>query len=521
VPAPREAEPAILRARPSAWRAPVGNSPASRRAIDPVVQCGPFPNRARVAFPMSSAAASPGENRSPPADGLVGRRHWLALVAILLAVAMATLDTAIANTALPTIAASLRVDEAAVIWVVNAYQLAIIAVLLPFAASGEVLGHNRVFVAGTVLFTAASLACGLADSLATLVVARLVQGVGSAAIMSVNIALIRFVYPAARLGRGVGANSLVVALAFTVGPTVASAILSVASWHWLFLINVPIGVVAVVFGLRNLPATVRESHGFDRVAAALCATQFVGLVLGFESLSHGGHWAPALLEWVVAGACGVLLWRRQAGHPAPMLAGDLFRAPVFALSAATSICSFSAQGLGFVALPFLLQGALGYSAVATGFLMTPWPAVVAVMAVVAGRLSDHYPPGILGSLGLATLALGMAALALLPAHAAPADIVWRTALCGAGFGFFQAPNLKALMGSVPPRRSGGASGVIAAARLLGQTMGATLVALCFHLTQSRAPQLALWLGGAFALAGSLFSVLRLLPATQGGQRARA
>ncbi len=460
---------------------------------------------------MSSVSAAAG---IPVADGLTGRRHALALAAILLSVAMATLDTAIANTALPTIADSLRVNEAQVIWVVNAYQLAVIAVLLPFAASGEILGHGRVFAAGTLLFTAASLVCGLADSLTTLVAARILQGIGGAAIMSVNIALIRFVFPSHRLGRGVGMNSMVVALAFTIGPTVASGILAVASWHWLFLINVPIGVVAVLFANRALPATDRQPHGFDRVAALLCAGLFGCAVLGFESLSHGGAWAPVTAEWVVAVTCGGLLWRRQAGHPAPMLAVDLFRAPSFALSAATSICAFSTQGLGFVSLPFLLQTTLGHSAVATGLLMTPWPAIVAVMALIAGRLADHYPPGLLGGLGLVALSCGMASLALLPAGASTLDIVWRTGLCGAGFGFFQAPNLKALMSSVPPRRSGGASGVVATARLLGQTLGAGLVALCFHLAPAHAPQVALGLGAAFALAGSVASVLRLLPSAR-------
>ena len=448
---------------------------------------------------------------TPAPDGLTGRRHVLALAAILLSVAMATLDTAIANTALPTIADSLRVSEAQVIWVVNAYQLAVVAVLLPFAASGEILGHGRVFAAGTVLFTAASLVCGLADSLTTLVAARILQGLGGAAIMSVNIALIRFVFPAARLGRGVGLNSLVVALAFTVGPTVASAILAVASWHWLFLINVPVGLVAMLFAARALPATERHDHGFDRVAALLCAGLFGCAVLGFESLSHGGAWAPVVAEWAAAAGCGLLLWRRQADHPAPMLAVDLFRARSFRLSAATSICAFSTQGLGFVSLPFLLQSTLGHSAVATGLLMTPWPAVVAVMALVAGRLADHYPPGLLGGIGLVALGCGMGALALLPADASTVDIVWRTALCGAGFGFFQAPNLKAIMSSVPPRRSGSASGVVATARLLGQTMGAGLVALCFHLAPSHAPQVALALGCVFSLVGSVASVMRLMP----------
>ena len=457
----------------------------------------------------SESAAAP--SRPPVADGLTGRQHVLALVAILLSVAMATLDTAIANTALPTIATSLRVSEAQVIWVVNAYQLAMVAVLLPFAASGEILGHRRVFAAGTVLFTVASLVCGLADSLTTLVAARILQGLGGAAIMSMNLTLIRYVFPASQLGRGAGMNALVVGLAFTVGPTVASAVLAVASWHWLFLINVPVGIAAVLFAARALPHTDRHDHGFDRVAALLCAGLFGCAVLGFESLSHGGAWMPVAVEWAVAATCGALLWRRQAGHPAPMVPVDLFRMPAFALSALTAVCAFSAQSFGFVALPFLLQSNLGYSAVATGLLMTPWPAVVALMAPVAGPMADRRPPGLLGGVGLAAFALGLGALALLPAHASVADIAWRTAICGAGFGFFQAPNLKALMGSAPPRRSGSASGVVATSRLLGQTLGAGLVALCFHLGDALAPTLALWLGCGFALAGSAASVLRLLP----------
>ncbi len=457
----------------------------------------------------AESAALP--SRVPAADGLTGRQHVLALVAILLSVAMATLDTAIANTALPTIATSLQVSEAQVIWVVNAYQLAMVAVLLPFAASGEILGHRRVFAAGTVLFTVASLVCGLADSLTTLVAARILQGLGGAAIMSMNMTLIRFVFPASQLGRGAGMNALVVGLAFTVGPTVASAVLAVTSWHWLFLINVPVGLVAVLFAARALPHTERHDHGFDRVAALLCAGLFGCAVLGFESLSHGGQWMPVCVEWAVAAVCGALLWRRQAGHPAPMVPVDLFRVPAFALSALTAICAFSAQSFGFVALPFLLQANLGYSAVATGLLMTPWPAVVALMAPVAGPMADRRSPGLLGGIGLAAFAIGLGALALLPARASVGDIVWRTAICGAGFGFFQAPNLKALMGSVPPRRSGSASGVVATSRLLGQTLGAGLVALCFHLGNAIAPTLALWLGCAFALAGSAASVLRLLP----------
>jgi len=302
-----------------------------------------------------------------------------------------------------------------------------------------------------------------------------------------------------------------VGLAFTLGPTAASAILSVATWHWLYLINVPLGLLALGLGLRSLPTLPMAGHAFDRLAAALCAGLFALLVLGLGTAVHGAQGALTLGLMAVALLCGALLLRRQAGHPAPMLALDLFKRPVFALSSLTAICAFSAQGLAFVSLPFLLQAMLGHSQVETGFLMTPWPAVVALMALVAGRLADRVSLGLLCGIGLLMLSVGMAALATLGHGASAFDIGWRMALCGAGFGFFQSPNLKALMTSAPLARSGGASGIVAISRLLGQTLGASLVALCFHLSLGNGPLYALWLGCVFALVGAVASGLRLLP----------
>ncbi|MFC6301105.1 MFS transporter [Pseudomonas sp. CCM 7893] len=447
---------------------------------------------------------------SSVADGLPSHKRLPAVIAISLGIGMATLDTAIVNTALPTLAAGIGTDSASVIWVVNAYQLAIIATVLPFASLSDVLGHRRVYLGGLLLFIVSSLFCGLAGSLVTLTAARVAQGLGAAAIMSVNTALLRYIYPSKMLGRGLGYNSLVVGLAFTLGPTVASGILSVASWHWLYLINVPLGLLALALGLRSLPAIPMTGHAFDRFAALLCAGLFALLVLGLGTAVHGAQGALTLGLIAVALVCGALLIRRQAGHPAPMLALDLFKRPVFALSSLTAVCAFSAQGLAFVSLPFLLQAVLGHSQVATGFLMTPWPAVVAVMALVAGRLADRVSLGLLCGIGLLMLSVGMAALATLGNDATAFEIGWRMALCGAGFGFFQSPNLKALMTSAPLARSGGASGIVAISRLLGQTLGASLVALCFHLSLSSGPQYALWLGCAFALVGSVASGLRLL-----------
>ena len=448
---------------------------------------------------------------SSVADGLPLNKRLPAVVALSLGIGMATLDTAIVNTALPTLAEGIGTDSASVIWVVNAYQLAIIATVLPFASLSDVWGHRRVYLGGLLLFIVSSLFCGLAGSLLTLTAARVAQGLGAAAVMSVNTALLRHIYPAKMLGRGLGYNSLVVGLAFTLGPTVASAILSVATWHWLYLINVPLGLLALALGLRSLPTLPMTGHAFDRFAAVLCAGLFALLVLGLGTAVHGAQGALTLGLIAVALVCGAGLLRRQAGHPAPMLAVDLFKRPLFTLSALTAICAFSAQGLAFVSLPFLLQAVLGHSQVETGFLMTPWPAVVAVMALVAGRLADRVNLGVLCGIGLLMLSVGMAALATLGSGASALDIGWRMALCGAGFGFFQSPNLKALMTSAPLARSGGASGIVAISRLLGQTLGASLVALCFHLSLGSGPQYALWLGCGFALVGAVASGLRLFP----------
>ena len=432
-----------------------------------------------------------------------------ALLAILLAVSLGSLDTAIANTALPAIATSLQTTPAASIWIVNAYQMAIVATLLPFAALGDLWGPRKVFLGGLAFFTVASLGCALADSLVTLTLARTLQGVGASAVMSVNIALIRLIYPPERLGRGVGFNALVVGVAFAVGPGVASLVLSVASWPWLFAINVPLGVMCLVFGMQSLPRSPPRPHGFDPVAAALTAALFSALILalGAATQREDARWlALAVGTAVVAGA---LLLRRQAGHPAPMLPVDLFKRPLFALSALTSTCSFATQGLALVALPFFFEQVLHRDPIDTGFLMMPWALLVASIAPLAGRLSDHHPPGLLGGLGLAVLALGMASLALLPADASAFDISARMALCGLGFGFFQAPNLKALMSSAPPERAGGASGVIAMARLLGQASGAALVALCFGLGGTQGALWALWLGCGTAVLAAGASAARL------------
>jgi DHA2 family multidrug resistance protein-like MFS transporter len=446
---------------------------------------------------------------SPAIDGLPAERRRWAVAAIFTALAMASLDTAIANIALPAIAADLGVSPADVVWVVNVYQIALVATLLPLGALGEIVGHRRIYLGGLLLFTLASLGCAYAWSLPSLLTARALQGLGASGIMSVNSALIRFVYPSRLLGRGFGHNALVVATAFTLGPTIASGILALAHWPWLFAINIPFGVIAIAIGLKTLPHTPRAVHAFDFPGALLAACCLGLFILGIGSAAHKASAGLVSMELAAAVVLGWLLIHRQADHPAPMLPIDLFRRPVFALSAATSVCSFAVQGLAFVSLPFYFEDILQRTQVETGFFMTPWPLVVAIMAPIGGRLSDRHSAGVLGGLGLLLLGLGMVLLATLPAAPSVANIVWRMVICGFGFGFFQTPNIRALMSSAPAGRSGGASGIVATARLIGQTIGAALAALCFALAGRDGATLALALGAGFAAIGSVMSFLRM------------
>ena len=445
-------------------------------------------------------------------DGLpVPRRYW-AIAAIALAITMSVLDSTIVNVALPTIARDFRASAAASIWVINAYQLAILLVLLPFASLGEIVGYRRVSQAGLAVFTLASLACAFAPNLLSLSLARAIQGIGAAGIMSVNGALVRHTYPHRYLGRAVGINAFVVATAAAVGPTIASAVLAVAHWRWLFGINLPLGVAAFAIALCALPESERAARRLNLAGAALYAGT-MGLVLsGLQTLAHRAAVWLALSE--IASGC-VLAWlltRHERPRAAPIIPFDLLSIRIFKLSLATSVCSFIAQMSALVALPFEIQR-LGHSAVETGLFITPWPLALAVVAPLAGRLADRYPAGLLGGVGLLTLAAGLSLLVLYPVSGNATGVLWRMALCGVGFGLFQAPNNRTIMGSVPRRRSGAAGGMLAAARLIGQSIGAAAVAILFRAYDDAGSNYALMLAALLAVAGAGVSLLRLAPGT--------
>ena len=258
---------------------------------------------------------------------------------------------------------------------------------------------------------------------------------------------------------------------------------------------------------------------FDWQSAGLSAITFGFGIAAIDSLGHGEALLACLAEFTVAVIAGALLMYRQTHMTSPLLPVDLLRIPVFALSIATSIASFCAQMLALVSIPFYLQSRYGYSAVEMGLLITPWPITVAIAAPLAGRLVERYPAGLLGGIGLLLFAGGLGSLATLPANPSHLDVAWRMALAGAGFGLFQTPNNRTMIAAAPRERTGGASGMLGTARLLGQTTGAALVALFLGRFAAEGTQISLLTAVGFALTGAVLSMLRLSEAgSRGAER---
>ncbi|MBV8682230.1 MAG: MFS transporter [Caulobacteraceae bacterium] len=441
-------------------------------------------------------------------DGLATPARYWAVASVGLALFMTVLDSAIANVALPVIARNFGAPPAESIWIVNAYQLAIVTTLLPLAAIGEKIGFRRVYLIGLSVFTIASLACSLSHSLGQLTAARALQGFGAAGVMSVNGGLVRFIWPTRMLGRGIGLNAMVISVSAAVGPSVASAILALGPWPWLFAVNIPIGLAALALASRALPENPRSGRPFDWVSALLNAGAFGLIILGVDMVSRTRAKLTGALVLGAGLICGFILVRREWPMRRPLVPFDLLRDRIFALSVATSIASFVAQLLAFVSLPFRFENTLHYNQVQTGLLMTPWPVAVGVLAPISGWLSDRLSTAVLCAIGSLLLAAGLLALAFLPPHPAIIDIGWRMALCGAGFGVFQAPNNRMMLSSAPRERAGAAGGMLGTARLTGQTSGAVLTAIFLHLFGSRGEIVALLVAAGFAIVAAGFSLMR-------------
>jgi len=435
-------------------------------------------------------------------EGLPPGRRGLSAAAIAAGIAVTVLDASMLNVALPYAARDLGLAPAEAVWVVNAYQITVVGALIPAAALGEALGFRRVWAWGLAVFLVGAVLSALAPSLPLLLGARVLQGLGSAAVMGLTAGLVRHTYPLAQLGRAIGVNAMVVAAASASGPSLGAAVLAALSWQWVFVLHVPVGLAALVFGLRLLPAPPPSGRPVEAAASALNLAGFGLLFVGLDLLLHRpGVALPALAAGVAALA---VLVRRELSRPVPLLPLDLLGIPRVRIAVAASVCIFAGHMAAVISLPFHLSAA-GYSGAQIGLVITAYPLALGVMAPLAGRWADRGNPAWPCILGAGLLALAVFALAALPGDGPLAPIVASLALAGVGFGFFQAPNNRTMLAAAPRARAGAAGGMQATARVLGQSMGATAAAACFA---TFGPQAGFLVAGVLALGAMGFSLAR-------------
>lgn len=441
-------------------------------------------------------------------------RKYTAISAILIVLVMTVLDVTVVNVALPVLAVEFGISDSYAVWIITVYQLVITMLLLPLSSVGDLYSYRKTFLTGVGIFLCASVLCAVSRNFAMIIVSRAVQGIGAACVMSVNIALTRLIYPKEVLGRGLALNAMVIAIATAAGPTIAGAILSIASWHWLFLINVPFGLVAFILGYRLLPANPprRDRAGYDWVGAVENIVVFGLIFYSLGSFARKGNAVVNTCLLLLGILIGIIYVRRQLGRANPMLPVDLLGIRLYSLSIITSVCSFIAQNVAMIALPFLFLDSLGFSEITTGLLMTPWPLATMIISPLAARFVERHNPGATAAAGMAVYAAGILLLLFLPESGASIwNIAWRMAVCGIGFGMFQTPNNIVMVMATPSARTGGAGGMQSTARLMGQTLGATLVTVVFAMTPDmlRSVDICLWIAVGVGLTAGLFSLSRV------------
>lgn len=424
---------------------------------------------------------------------------------------MSVLDGTLVNVALPSLTKEFDVEPNTAIWLINSYQMVIMMFLLVFATLGDIIGYRKVFLYGVTVFTIASALCALSQNFEMLVCSRVLQGLGAACVMSVNTALVRLIYPPEVLGRGMSINAMAVAVSSAAGPSIAGLILSALSWHWLFAINIPLGIISFWIGYKRLPRNVslkKKNVGFWGCLGNVLT--FGLMIYALEGFAHHESRVLISVAFVAFLVIGYFYLRSQLNALTPLLPVDLLKIPIFARSIMTSVSSFMAQMLAMVSLPFFFQDAMHFTPVEIGVLLTPWPIATMLTAPIAGRLVERYHPGILGAIGMGIFSAGLFLLYFMPEGSDVADIFWRVMICGAGFGLFQTPNNLTIMSSAPMERSGGASGMLGMARLCGQTLGTTAVAIVFAIMPHTAgARLCLLFGAVVALIAGTASMSRV------------
>jgi EmrB/QacA subfamily drug resistance transporter len=400
-------------------------------------------------------------------------RKWYVMAATAMGVFLATIDGSIVNVALPTLVRAFGTTFAAVQWVVLAYLLTVTTLMLSIGRLGDMVGKKRIYAAGFVIFTLGSVLCGLSPAIGWLVAARIVQAVGASMLMALGMAIVTEAFPPHERGKALGISGSMVSIGIVVGPVLGGLILGALSWHWIFFVNLPVGIVGTWMVLRFVPAG-RPSPGqrFDLAGAATLFLALVALLLALTLGQQSGFRQPRVLGLLAFSlAAAVLFVVIEARSPQPMIDLRLFRNTLFDVNLVTGFATFVCMSGTIILMPFYLEDVLGYAPQAVGLMLAVVPIAVGITAPLSGSLSDRVGTRPMTVVGLVALVGGFAAVSTLTLDTTLLGYLLRFLPVGIGLGLFQSPNNSAVMGAVPRNRLGVASGLLSVTRTLGQTTG--------------------------------------------------
>jgi len=403
-------------------------------------------------------------------------RKWFVMAAVAMSTFLSTVDDSIVNVALPTLVAELNTVFAVAQWVILAYLLTQATLMPSIGRLGDMWGKKRIYTGGIVMFTASSVLCALAPSVYWLIGFRLAQAVGSVMMLGLGMAIITEAFPPQERGKAIGLNGAFVSIGVVLGPTLGGMILSVASWHWIFLVNLPIGIAGAFLAWRYVPDK-RPSgkQRFDFAGAALLFLSLLALLLGLTMGQQPGFSDPRILALFGAAAVFLIafLWVEKR-HEQPMLDLGLLQQPRFSLSLLMGTLVFMGLAGTTLLLPFYLQNMRGFAPQQVGLMMALIPVFLGVAAPLSGAASDRYGTRLMASLGLLIMGAGYWVMSGFDQTTTLLLFALGTLPIGIGMGVFQSPNNSAVMGAAPPERLGVASGLLGLSRTLGQTAGIAL-----------------------------------------------
>ena len=404
------------------------------------------------------------------------KKEWAILLTVLPMTFMTTLDSSIVNVALPTMAKELNTSMAGIEWVVTSYLITICATILLFGKLGDILGKTRIFKFGIGIFTIGSLLCGFSNTLFMLILSRIVQAIGAGAAMATNQGIITETFPANERGRALGMTGTAVALGTMVGPTLGGLIVSIAPWEYIFLINIPIGILVYIGVIKILPFKKKMSDFIIDIKGSILF--MISITLLFTSINFGQSLGYnnlfIIMSFIISLTLFAIFIRVEKNSDNPMLDIKIFKNRLFSLSIFCGFTSFISIGAVNIILPFYYQDVLSLSPSTAGLMMTVSPIILAVVAPLSGYLSDKIGSEKISALGLSILSIGIISLVIFNVNTSLIVVGILVGLLSLGSGIFQSPNNSLIMSTVEKNELGIAGSINGLVRNLGTTTGIAL-----------------------------------------------